>query len=192
MNLEFLIVVLMLGFVPASLAIIAMSAWRKRIGFGEKWPPTPNDEFIGRCSPGTSREVAIRVLRAVSNHLGVDYGRVSPRARFGARPSLRLMTPRQIRETYCLSLLVLCFVGCADSSSSSRATQSVGNASQSAPNPKVEKVTGTPLSDSIRNRVRDVISRQFAVAASEVHFSVSSSRKSLRRRTRRGRTHHRS
>jgi len=48
----------------------------------EKWPPIDDGEFMARCEPGISREVALKVRRIVSEQLGVDYEQVHPDQNF--------------------------------------------------------------------------------------------------------------
>ena len=46
------------------------------------FPPISDKEFLARCTPGTSPEVAIKVRRIVAEMLPVDYERVYPSSRF--------------------------------------------------------------------------------------------------------------
>lgn len=46
------------------------------------WPPISDDEFMAKCSPGVSRDTALRVRKIVSEQLGVDYERVHPDQEF--------------------------------------------------------------------------------------------------------------
>ena len=46
-----------------------------------RWPPISDDEFMDRCEPGTSREVALKVRRIISKQLGVPYEQVYPEHR---------------------------------------------------------------------------------------------------------------
>ena len=41
-----------------------------------------DEEFLRRCSPGTSKEVALKVRRIVSEQLGVPYEKIHPEHRF--------------------------------------------------------------------------------------------------------------
>jgi len=41
-----------------------------------------DEEFLHRCTPGTSKEVALKVRRIVSDQLGVPYENVHPEHRF--------------------------------------------------------------------------------------------------------------
>jgi hypothetical protein len=54
---------------------------RKRLAFEERFPPISDAEFVARCAPGTSPEVALEVRRIVADALGVDYERVYPSSR---------------------------------------------------------------------------------------------------------------
>ena len=46
------------------------------------YPPISDAEFVARCSPGTSPEVALKVRRIVAEFFGVEYERVHPSTRF--------------------------------------------------------------------------------------------------------------
>lgn len=46
--------------------------------FEDRFPPISDDEFVARCTPGTSRHVALTVRRIVAAHLAVEYERVHP------------------------------------------------------------------------------------------------------------------
>ncbi len=63
------------------LAFIA-DAKRDRRDFGRQFPPIPDDEFLARCPPGTSPEVALKVRRIVATMLAVEYERIYPSTRF--------------------------------------------------------------------------------------------------------------
>jgi len=41
-----------------------------------------DEEFLRRCTPGTSKEVALKVRRIVSEQLGVPYENIHPEHRF--------------------------------------------------------------------------------------------------------------
>jgi hypothetical protein len=66
------------------LALLAAGAAFARRGakFAERFPPISDDEFVARCTPGTSRRVALAVRRIVAEHLAVEYERVHPSMRF--------------------------------------------------------------------------------------------------------------
>jgi hypothetical protein len=48
----------------------------------DRWPPISDDEFMQRCTPGTSRVTALKVRRIIAEQLGVDYDRVYPEQHF--------------------------------------------------------------------------------------------------------------
>jgi hypothetical protein len=50
--------------------------------FNERFPPIDDDEFMRRCAPGVSRDVALRVRRIISNSLGIEYERIHPEQSF--------------------------------------------------------------------------------------------------------------
>jgi len=50
-------------------------------GDGE-FPPISDEEFLARCTPGTSAEVALKVRRIVASMLAVEYEQVYPSTRF--------------------------------------------------------------------------------------------------------------
>lgn len=54
---------------------------RKRLTIEERFPPISDAEFVARCAPGTSPEVALKVRSIVADALGVDYDRVYPSSR---------------------------------------------------------------------------------------------------------------
>ncbi|MCA9120331.1 MAG: hypothetical protein H6822_10125 [Planctomycetaceae bacterium] len=69
--------------VVVGVAIVVTSIHRRAVArFNERFPPIGDDEFIRRCSPGTSRDIALRVRRIVSEQLGIEYERVYPEQRF--------------------------------------------------------------------------------------------------------------
>lgn len=77
----------MLPFVIVSAFVLwAVTVWGSvkadLTGFNQRFPPIEDDEFIARCSPGASRDVALRVRRIVAEQLGVEYERVYPSSRF--------------------------------------------------------------------------------------------------------------
>ena len=57
-------------------------AKRKRATFAEQFPPLSDAEFMARCTPGTSPEVALRVRRIVADQLAVRYEQIHPSTRF--------------------------------------------------------------------------------------------------------------
>lgn len=46
--------------------------------FNDRWPPISDDEFVAKCTPGTSRDTALRVRRIISEQLGVPYEQIHP------------------------------------------------------------------------------------------------------------------
>lgn len=50
--------------------------------FNERFSPIDDDEFMRRCAPGVSRDVALRVRRIISNSLGIEYERIHPEQSF--------------------------------------------------------------------------------------------------------------
>ncbi len=46
--------------------------------FYKKWPAINDDEFVRRCSPGISREVAIKVRKIISDVSGEEYEHIHP------------------------------------------------------------------------------------------------------------------
>jgi hypothetical protein len=63
------------------LAFLA-DAKRDRQDSRREFPPISDKEFLARCTPGTSPEVALKVRRIVSKMLAVDYAQVYPSTRF--------------------------------------------------------------------------------------------------------------
>jgi hypothetical protein len=68
--------------VGIALLICVAVAIRSRATFEERFPPISDEEFMARCAPGTSREVALKVRRIVADHLAVEYGRIYPSTGF--------------------------------------------------------------------------------------------------------------
>jgi hypothetical protein len=50
--------------------------------FNERFPPIDDCEFMRRCAPGVSRDVALRVRRIISHALGIEYERIYPEQSF--------------------------------------------------------------------------------------------------------------
>jgi hypothetical protein len=69
-------VLVLLAFVCIAVAV------RQRRSLADKFPPISDAEFLARCTPGTSPEVALKVRRILANSLGVDYKRIHPSMRF--------------------------------------------------------------------------------------------------------------
>jgi hypothetical protein len=62
--------------------VLRHAAFPNGVDFDEKFPPISDDEFVARCAPGTSREVALKVRRIVAEHLAVRYDQIHPSVRF--------------------------------------------------------------------------------------------------------------
>jgi hypothetical protein len=65
--------------------LLGIGVWlerRKRIRFESNWPAMSDDEFLAACSPGTSRDTALRVRRIIAEQLGVSYERIHPDQHF--------------------------------------------------------------------------------------------------------------
>ena len=59
-------------------------SWLESLGSSEissKYPPISDDEFMARCDPRTSRDVALGVRRVISESLGVPYESIYPEHR---------------------------------------------------------------------------------------------------------------
>jgi hypothetical protein len=54
----------------------------ERAAFAKRFPPISDAEFLARCPPGTSPEVARKVRRIVADHFAVEYERVHPSTTF--------------------------------------------------------------------------------------------------------------
>jgi hypothetical protein len=62
--------------------VCVVVAVKQRRAFAEKFPPISDAEFLARCTPGTSREVALKVRRILADRLAVEYERIHPSMRF--------------------------------------------------------------------------------------------------------------
>jgi hypothetical protein len=68
---------------PLAVLIACLAdAKRDRRDFSQQFPPISDEEFLARCAPGTSPEVALKVRRIVSEMLAVEYEQVRPSTRF--------------------------------------------------------------------------------------------------------------
>jgi len=59
-------------------------SWLESLGSSEissEYPPISDDEFMAKCDPGTSRDVALGVRRVISESLGVPYESIYPEHR---------------------------------------------------------------------------------------------------------------
>lgn len=50
--------------------------------FDKQWPPISDEEFLERCPEGSSRDVALKVRKIVSDTLFIPYDQVYPEQRF--------------------------------------------------------------------------------------------------------------
>jgi hypothetical protein len=67
----------------AGVVIACAVVWhRRQAAFDERFPPISDAEFVARCKPGTSPEVALKVRRIVAEHFAVAYERVCPEMTF--------------------------------------------------------------------------------------------------------------
>lgn len=78
----------MLGLIVVPVAIIlffaavSVLARRNEQAFRNRWPAISDEEFLAKCSPGTSPQRALRVRRIVSEQLGVRYAHIHPEQSF--------------------------------------------------------------------------------------------------------------
>lgn len=73
---------IVIGLAGAVVAVWVLRASRDSKAFDGQFPPISDAEFVARCSPGTSPEVALKVRRIVADHLAVEYDRIRPSTRF--------------------------------------------------------------------------------------------------------------
>jgi hypothetical protein len=73
--LQLLVTILIIG-------IIYFFARSESQDWYEKWPAIDDDEFVMRCPSGTSRDVALRVRRIVSEQTGIEYEHIHPDQNF--------------------------------------------------------------------------------------------------------------
>jgi hypothetical protein len=64
-----------------ALLVCMRAAKRNREAFEERFPPISDAEFVTRCSPGISPEVALKVRRIMADALAVEYERIYPSSR---------------------------------------------------------------------------------------------------------------
>ena len=74
-------------FIVASLIAIVVTRKNRATGparatIKEALPHITDDEFMALCTPGTSREVALKVRQIVAHSLAVRYEQVWPSTRF--------------------------------------------------------------------------------------------------------------
>ena len=80
--MEPLVIILLWGiFVATFLFVIIRKGIQRDEEFNERFEPISDAEFLARC-PGTDPVIALKVRRIVSEHLGVEYDRIHPSARF--------------------------------------------------------------------------------------------------------------
>lgn len=60
------------------LVVCIAAAGKQQQQFDNQWPPIPEDEFLAKCPPGTSRETALRVRKIIAEQIGVPYERIHP------------------------------------------------------------------------------------------------------------------
>ncbi len=75
-------IVIALFIAAVILVLMASVSSTMSSSFNERWPPISDDEFLARCSPGTTRETALRVRRIISEQLGVPYDQIYPEQDF--------------------------------------------------------------------------------------------------------------
>ena len=74
--------ILIVLFAIGTLIAILVVIHKNRVAFAEKFPPISDEEFVSRCTPGTSPEVALKVRRIIADFLAVPYERVHPSMSF--------------------------------------------------------------------------------------------------------------
>ena len=70
------------AFVISVAVVFWAVAKRRQAAFEARFPPISDAEFLARCSPGTSPEVALKVRKIVAEHLAVEYERIYPSSSF--------------------------------------------------------------------------------------------------------------
>ena len=75
-------IVIALFIAAVILVLMASVSSTMSSSFNERWPPIFDDGFLARCSPGTTRETALRVRRIISEQLGVPYDQIYPEQDF--------------------------------------------------------------------------------------------------------------
>ena len=73
---------MLVGLITLAVITVIAASYIQTNGWQDKWPPIDDDEFMARCTPGTNREVALKVRKIISKQLGIDYNRVYPEQRF--------------------------------------------------------------------------------------------------------------
>jgi hypothetical protein len=81
-----LLICVALLLVPLALLLALLVDVRRdrpdREDLNRLFPPISDEEFLARCTPGTSPEVALKVRRIVAERMPVEYERVYPSSRF--------------------------------------------------------------------------------------------------------------
>lgn len=80
--MQVIIPIAMVGVLLLVFLLSGVFSEHNGVCFKAKWPAIDDDEFVRRCPPGTSREVALKVRRIVSEQLGVPYDHVYPEQNF--------------------------------------------------------------------------------------------------------------
>ena len=68
--------------VAVVLLVVLLGVRATTAEFEDRFPPISDDEFVARCTPCTSRHVALTVRRIVAKNLAVEYDRVHPSMRW--------------------------------------------------------------------------------------------------------------
>ena len=71
-----------IGLIGVFAVVLMVVPRMTRAHFEKKFPPISDDEFLARCTPGTSAEVALKVRRIIADHLAVSYERIHPSMSF--------------------------------------------------------------------------------------------------------------
>ncbi|MBN9519534.1 hypothetical protein J0H58_13595 [bacterium] len=71
-------IVVVVLFVVGWLLVIRQS----ELDVHDRFPPISDAEFIARCTPGTTPEVALKVRRIIAEQLAVEYERIHPSMSF--------------------------------------------------------------------------------------------------------------
>ena len=63
-------------------AIMIICGMKQHDAFKKQFPAISDAEFLARCNPEITPQVALRVRRIVADNLGVEYDRIYPSTRF--------------------------------------------------------------------------------------------------------------
>ena len=77
-----MISILFVVAIVSTVLVCIARARRDSAAFEERFPPISDAEFLARCPPGTSPEIALKVRRLVADHFAVEYERVHPSTDF--------------------------------------------------------------------------------------------------------------